>query len=1173
MDIFDAVHFLEKKPRLGVEWVQDTLRYLADKYEVEMQEQELTEDQLYRLDVYRAYRAAAQLLRVVGVKEGSTLHGYLKTRQWVPEALAAQDVGTVTSYGDFREALRDQGFITPFLDEIGLDKKDVFHPDCLLFTWRDEKGNVIGFTCRDMKYEEKVAAAEASGEKYKEGKYKNIRTTGLKVNVFEKKRRLYGIDKARDAEGPLYIFEGQADVITARLNGLPNCVAIAGSTLRDEHIQLLKKLDIYDIIICLDGDETGRQKLGETAERLAGNKDLRVRLIEMPEDSDPDSYITQYGMEGFKGLACWTAFEWRLRQYDEEDDESDICRAMIPYIVNEPSPVVRDQLCKKLAKRTGISMHAITAELNILLDAKAHYRSRERQELIDQTIYQLRSQPEETEVILQKASGLLRELAKKHDIDSLSHEDFVRAIDQQKLDEEKTAIGDGGFKLGGDLRELEEIFRGSWDEGVFICIGGKPNVGKTAFLCKFGHSIATHNEDVVVIYHTIDDTAEQLVPRFVTVAEGSRRLSINMVRQPNYWTEHVGLAGVGERREEGYKLLRELALQSRLVIKDLNHGSTLPFIENLICYYQDKYPDRKIVYVLDNFHKLRDYDGKDERVRFKALSEAMKAMAIRRRCCVVTSVEYTKLPSGMKPTNHNIGECLTGDTQVFNVQTGDYIRIDQVKPNMYVATLNEQQKIVPRAVEALLDKGVRPVYRVVTKSGRSLKTTINHPFYSEQGWVKLSDLDPGAWIAIPRELDWFRQDGGLRPDCARLLGYLAGDGSYSVRKDGTNETPSFTNKCKAYIQDVENIVRDRFGIHARHKLHNDSMHLMLRRTKGGKQENRLVTWLKELGIHGQIKEHKTVPDELFRSGREARAHYLAGLFMTDGSIVADSPRVHFSNKSVHLARGCQRLLLHLGIQSSMHGPDQTGIYRVTVNSDQLGKFSAVIPIKGYKGDLLERARACQGNKLTYTGDVLPPSFTQLAKESRRQDCKPVRYSDGYWIQKETVNRRRAQWLCNETISSHAKMQTWAYSDIFWDRIESIEYVGEEQVWDLTVEDTHNFVANDIFCHNTGQVEYDASAIIHLYSEVTDCPDSFTVCHEDVDWQGGKIYLPRVQFIVGKNKISEVRKSFFLDFWPASSDYRHINQKVVLKEAKEMKETQKNISPQFSHAMDELNEVY
>lgn len=654
-DILDAVHFFEDKPRTGLEWAQETLKYLADKYNIEFSTTGVTEAQAFKLDYYRAYKAASRLLKSTEQENNTIFQKELKARGWTAEALSGQGIGVVSSYADFRKSLRSQGFSAQFLDSIGLDKKDLFCPDSLIFTWKDERGRPVGFAARDLLYEKKVEEAKKKGNKYRGSKYVNTRTT--EMNIFQKGRSLYGLSEAIEYGPVVYIFEGQADVVTARCAGLHNCVAIGGNTLREDHVQLLRSVGIYDVVLCFDGDESGRKKLEQALEeRFAGNKDIRVRIIELPDGEDPDSFIRTRGVQAFQELAYWSSFEWKLNKYEEGEDEIDICKAMIPYIVNEPSPVVQEQMVKTLATRTGVSIKAITQELNLLLDEKSLKRNQERQDLLDRTMYELRQNPNDAEAILLKTQGKLMEFVKCHDSDRLSVEDFIRSIDQQKVDEEKLSISDVGFKLGRDLKELEEIFRGDWSEGAFICLGGKPNTGKTAFLCKLSHAIASNNEDAVVVYHTIDDTAEQLVPRFVTIGEGSTRLSINMVRQPNYWSKTVGIQDITDRREIGYTRLRELAQQGRLVVKDVKHGSSLPFIENLICYYKDLYPGRRIVFVLDNFHKLRDFDGKDERVRFKQMSEATKNITLRHRCCIITSVEYTKLAPGIKPTNYNLAE-------------------------------------------------------------------------------------------------------------------------------------------------------------------------------------------------------------------------------------------------------------------------------------------------------------------------------------------------------------------------------------------------------------------------------------------------------------------------------------------------------------------------------------
>lgn len=658
-DLIKVAVILDDLPGAGPEWIHKTLKTLATKYNIDFTIGDLTEEQIYELDTYRAYREASKLLKSSGFdkedEKFKPLFQELEKRKWNENILKDMGIGIVPDYVEFRSALKRAGFSASFLDEIDLGRRDLFNVNNLVFTWFDEKNRPIGFTARNLLFETHKKEAEEQGRKYTEPKYNNQRTTGLKCNIFQKGKRFYGIDKAIKAMPPLYIFEGQADVITARSKGLYNCVAVAGSSMTTEHILTLKALGIRDIVLCFDGDEVGQTKLASILEdKLAGQQDLKVRVVLLKDNHDPDSFIREFGINAFLELPKLSAFEWRLSKYSEEEDVSTICSQMVPFIVNEPSPLHREQLCKILATRTGFSVKAITEELNILLNAKEYEKSRERSTILDRLQHDLKKNPSNAELILQETKSSLQELSRKYDNTALAEEDFITFLDEQKIKEEKKENKYEGFLLGPDLRSLEDALCGEWTKDVVLFMGGVANAGKSALLCKIAYAIATNNENTCVIYHTIDDSREQLAPRFVSIAEGSTELTINQVRHPNYWEKLV--PGTTKRRSIGYQKVTQLAKEGRLIIKDVTHGGSLAFAEGLIQYYQDKYPDKQVIYFLDNFHKLNDYKGLDERIRFKAMSQKLKEIACLYHISAFCTVEYTKLIPGTKPNNNNVAE-------------------------------------------------------------------------------------------------------------------------------------------------------------------------------------------------------------------------------------------------------------------------------------------------------------------------------------------------------------------------------------------------------------------------------------------------------------------------------------------------------------------------------------
>jgi hypothetical protein len=173
------------------------------------------------------------------------------------------------------------------------------------------------------------------------------------------------------------------------------------------------------------------------------------------------------------------------------------------------------------------------------------------------------------------------------------------------------------------------------------------------------YEIARHKKenDAIVIYHSIDDTAEQLIPKFVSIAEGSRDLTLNQVMDPNYYLRTGHGDELLEKRDMGYNVFESLIDDGRLVLRDANNGNSLSYADAQIRHFKNKYPNRNIVYILDNFHKLHDFGGGgDERVRFKKVSNMMKNLATKHHIAVITTIEYRKTQVGRKAGNEDISE-------------------------------------------------------------------------------------------------------------------------------------------------------------------------------------------------------------------------------------------------------------------------------------------------------------------------------------------------------------------------------------------------------------------------------------------------------------------------------------------------------------------------------------
>jgi DNA primase len=180
----------------------------------------------------------------------------------------------------------------PLLAESGLvivnedeEKRYDRFRDRVMFPIRNVKGECIGFGGRVLGDEKP--------------KYLNSPETP----VFSKGRELYGLFEARNAlreHGYVLVTEGYMDVVALAQLGFPNAVATLGTACTPEHVQKLFRFT-DSVVFSFDGDEAGRRAARKALDgALPYATDVRtVKFLFLPADHDPDSYIREFGREGF----------------------------------------------------------------------------------------------------------------------------------------------------------------------------------------------------------------------------------------------------------------------------------------------------------------------------------------------------------------------------------------------------------------------------------------------------------------------------------------------------------------------------------------------------------------------------------------------------------------------------------------------------------------------------------------------------------------------------------------------------------------------------------------------------------------------------------------------------------------------------------------------------------
>jgi len=248
-------------------------------------------------------------------------------------------------------------------------------------------------------------------------------------------------------------------------------------------------------------------------------------------------------------------------------------------------------------------------------------------------------------------------------------------------------------------------------------------------------------------------------------------------------------------------------------------------------------------------------------------------------------------------------------------------------------------------------------------------------------------------------------------------------------------------------------------------------------------KNPIAAWLDTLGLWGKSAHDKRVPDMIFELPRRQLALFLNRAFACDGSIYVqngDQVGISYSTVSEQLARDVQHLLLRFGIVAKLRSRQM--LYRGTrrpayelrvLRQEDIARFVNDIGLFGKEAAAAKALAVSLSKRPKVNADVIPVDVWALieAKKGARTWAEIARglghakrKGANLHVGKRGLSRPRLQRIAD--VLDDEELRNLAASDIYWDRIVAIEPVGERQVYDLTVPEHHNFVAEDIVVHNT-----------------------------------------------------------------------------------------------------------
>ena len=670
-----------------------------------------------------------------------------------------------------------------------------------------------------------------------------------------------------------------------------------------------------------------------------------------------------------------------------------------------------------------------------------------------------------------------RELAKLYDL-------LGPAMERISLQMES---GQGVIGVPSGFHDLDRMTGGFKDSDLII-VAGRPSMGKTSFALNVGLHAALENKKSIAIF-SLEMSKEQLTERLLTEQAqiDAQRLHRGLLSEAEFDRVSNALGPLGEASIyiDDTPVMDELTLQLKARQAKMRHG-----IDMIIVDYLQLMHGRS--------------RGDDNRVQeVSSISRALKGLARELRIPVLAISQLSRAPEqrpDKRPILSDLREsgCLTGDTLIYLPDTGTYVPVRELigKTGFRVLALDAGWwRMEAKRVTNAFATGTKPVFRITTQLGRSVRATANHQFLTMAGWRRLDELKQGDHIAMPRILPGPEQDSMSHGELG-LLGHLIGDGCTLP-----THAIQYTTKDTALADEVVKLVKEVFGDSIRPRIHRErtwvQVYLPPTRHLTHGVHNPIRVWLEELGVFGFRSYEKRVPNKVFQQSALGIACFLRHLWSTDGSVhlshgIAHYANVYYASSSEELARDVQSLLLRVGINAriSRHSQGTKGRdqHHVTVSGQHdIRVFLEVVGVVG------ESKRAHKATILDYLGtrrentnrDVIPsmawrlhavPAMAAAGITTRQMQAGIGNAYSGTRLYDQNLSRERARRVA-EVVHSE-ELELLSISDVYWDSVQTVTSDGVEDVYDLTIEDLHNFVAGNVIVHNS--IEQDSDLVMFLF---------------------------------------------------------------------------------------------
>jgi len=347
----------------------EAIRYLAKKYNIEIEETEQTDQEKANTDVRESMYLVSEFAKsyfhntLLNSEEGKAIGlSYFKERGFTSDTIKKFSLGySPESWDAFTKEALGRGYKLEYLESTGLtiareDRPFDRFKNRVMFPIQSMSGRVLGFGGRILTNDKKSA------------KYLN----SPESEIYHKSKVLYGIFQAKQSIAKLnncYLVEGYTDVIQFNQSGIENVVASSGTALTPDQIRLVNRLT-KNITVLFDGDAAGLRASLRGIDLIL-EEGMNVKVCTFPDGEDPDSFAKKTSYDDLvayleNNAKDFIQFKASLLMNEAKNDpikKADLIRDMVLSISKIPDRIQREIYIQECSRIMDISEQVLVSTL------------------------------------------------------------------------------------------------------------------------------------------------------------------------------------------------------------------------------------------------------------------------------------------------------------------------------------------------------------------------------------------------------------------------------------------------------------------------------------------------------------------------------------------------------------------------------------------------------------------------------------------------------------------------------------------------------------------------------------------------------------------------------------------------------------------------------------------